>query len=141
MMQGSMYAKMILDIVPSVMRYIRIEMRSLAKSELTIPQFRILARLSISETTNRELAEWIGVSAPTMTRMVDGLVKKNLVKRTSQVGDRRQIQLNLTEKGLVTFSRLRGLVQNKLAEKVEELTGEKKRQLANGLKVLREMFL
>lgn len=141
MTQDSDYAKMILDIIPPLMRHIRNEMRYLTKSELTVPQFRVLARLSRSTATNRDLAEWVGVSAPTMTRMVDVLVKKNFVKRDSKNGDRRQLDLTLTDKGLLTFRELRSSVQMKLAEKISNLTHERKKHLTDGLWVLRDTFL
>lgn len=141
MTQDFDYAKLILDVVPPVMRHIKNEMRYLAKAELTVPQFRVLARLSRSVHTNRELAEWMGVSPPTMTRMVDVLVKKNLVRRQSQKDNRRQLELTLTEKGHSTFDRLRGAVQQKLMEKISRLPEERKAHLTSGLRVLRETFL
>src|SRR5690348_16166223 len=100
------YAKAILSIIPPVMRFIRTEMRIAAKSELTVPQFRILAKLSISKATNSDLAEWMGVSAPTMTRMVDPLVQRQFVTRETGSEDRRQINLELTASGQALFNKV-----------------------------------
>jgi len=140
-MQDSDYAKTILDVIPPTMRYIKNEMRNSAKSELTVPQFRLLAKLSRSLATNNELAEWMGVSAPTMTRMVDSLVKRNLIKRTSEPADRRQVKLSLTDGGQTLYQKIHRAVHAKFTEKVAYLTAEKKKALTNGLNVLRELFL
>jgi DNA-binding MarR family transcriptional regulator len=135
------YAKMILDIVPPLMRYVKNEMRVLAKSELTVTQFRVLARLSRSAAANRELAEWIGVSAPTMTRMIDALLHKELVTRIQQSEDRRQIEMKLTAKGQTTFDQIKEAVQRKLAEKIRDLPNDKRKSIADGLGALRDTFL
>lgn len=140
-MQDSECAKAILEIVPPTIRYIRNEMRLSAKSELTIPQFRILAKLSKGIATNSELAEWMGVSAPTMTRMIDPLFKRNLVSKKSEPNDRRQIKLMLTESGQALHSKIYKVVHLKFTKIVSELSTEKKKMMVNGLYILRETFL
>src|SRR5690348_10012475 len=105
------FAKKILDVIPSVMRAIRTEVRSFAKPELTVPQFRILNQLSISASSNRELAEWMGVTSPTMSRMVNALVDRALIERSYGRRDRRQVGLSLTTKGRKTVETIRTAVQ------------------------------
>jgi len=135
------YAKLILDVIPPIMRYMKNEMRKTARPELTVPQFRILARLSLSIATNRELAEWMGVSPPTMTRMVDSLLKKKLLKKLVNSSDRRQIKLSLSDKGLQVFNQIFSELHLKITKHVALLDSVKKIKLANGLTILREMFL
>ncbi len=134
-------ARLILEIIPPTMRFIRNEMRLAAKSELTVPHFRILAILTLSNATNKDLAEWMGVSAPTISRMVEVLVKKGLVKRIIQVKDRRQVSLSLTAKGKSTYSRIYKEVYLKFSKQLNYLTFKQKNNLVSGLNVLREIFL
>jgi DNA-binding MarR family transcriptional regulator len=140
-MQDHDYVRLILEVVPQTMRSIKTEMRAAAKQELTVPQFRVFNRLSKSVTTNSELAEWMGVTAPTMSRMVDGLVKRKLVRRLVPEGDRRQVLLELTERGKVTFAEIAGEVREKFAVRIAGLNPDEKRGLESGLRILSELFV
>jgi DNA-binding MarR family transcriptional regulator len=90
--------------------------------------------------TNGELADWMGVTPPTMSRMVDALVKRKFVKRMGSVEDRRLIHLLLTPRGQEKFNRISGEVRKSLTERVATLRPGEKQNLALGLDVLREMF-
>jgi len=46
-----------------------------------------------------ELAERIGVRPPTMTGILDGLVKEGFIERIADASDRRRVNLSLTPKG------------------------------------------
>lgn len=133
-------AKQILEIVPRTMRVLRSEIRALAKSELTVPQFRILIHLSESARNNNQLAESQGVSVAAMSRMVDGLVKRGLIKRAASLKDRRQIFLELSAEGRKVHERLQAEVQKSLASRVSKLDNKPKQALIQGLNVLGEMF-
>jgi DNA-binding MarR family transcriptional regulator len=69
--------------------------------ELSKPQYLLLAplleggdRLSVGD-----LADAAGVSAPTATRMLDGLVQRNIAARCPKEGDRRIVLIGLTDHG------------------------------------------
>lgn len=130
----------ILDVVLHCMRAVRAEMRLQASDDLSVPQFRALARLSRGEATNKDVADWLGVSTPTITRMVDGLVARQLVERAASPGDRREIRLRLTAKGRAKFEKIRGSVRDKIAERVARIPGARQKQLKQGLDILRELF-
>lgn len=57
---------------------------------MTVPQFRILAAIKRGLQYTSQIAEHQGVSQPTMFKMVNGSVKRGLVKRLSEKDDRRQ---------------------------------------------------
>ena len=68
--------------------------------DLTVDQWTVLR--SIYETpdlTNKELAERCGKDQPTLTRIVDILIKKELAERISHATDRRCLSLQLTQQG------------------------------------------
>jgi DNA-binding MarR family transcriptional regulator len=139
-MEDADCAKLLLEVIPNSMRSIRFEMRSSAKHQVTIPQFRILVRLSKSTTSNAKLADDIGVSPPTMSRMIDPLVRKKMVKRVADYNDRRQVNLSLTEKGSEIFHDIQAAVRARLSERLSKMPFEEKTKLTHGLQSLKEFF-
>jgi DNA-binding MarR family transcriptional regulator len=78
--------------------------------EVTLTQYRTLVVLASRGPQNLVgLAEAVGVTPATATRMCDRLVKKKLIVRQSEQDDRRQVRLALTKKGL----KLVGAVTNR----------------------------
>lgn len=69
--------------------------------EVTLTQFRTLVVLATRGPQSLAgLADAVGVTSATATRMCDRLVKKRLVHRRAEPGNRRQLRLVLTKKGL-----------------------------------------
>jgi DNA-binding MarR family transcriptional regulator len=69
--------------------------------EVTLTQFRTLVVLATRGPQSLAgLADAVGVTSATATRMCDRLVKKRLVHRRAEPGNRRQLRLVLTRKGL-----------------------------------------
>lgn len=129
-------AKMILDTVPPVMHVIRRELRAAAHEELSVPQWRVLAHINRGIADATSLAELQGVSLPAISKMVDGLVDRELVERRFTKEDRRQAQLTLTTRGRNLYNRTREAAQKKMAETLGALSGEQRHQLEEGLKIL-----
>ena len=76
--------------------------RSLAglDTDVTLPQFRLLVVLaSRGPQALGDLADALGVSPSTATRMCDRLVRKRLVRRTRPRHDRRQVRIALSPVG------------------------------------------
>ena len=79
-----------------------IAMRSLAGNadDVTLPQYRTLVVLACGGPARlADLAEALGVSPSTATRMCDRLVRKELVSRTRDELDRREVKLAITAAG------------------------------------------
>lgn len=134
-------AKNILETTPKMMRFIRNEMRSQAKGELTVPQFRILLKLVREpNSTQQEVAEWMGIAAPTLTRMIDTLVKRKLVRRAKDRTDLRRTLLSATPAGEKMHDIYRGEVQKKLLTKMNSLTPQQKAQIGGAIEILRNLF-
>src|SRR4051812_23892471 len=72
---------------------------------LSIAQYHLLEPLAGGPRTNRELAEQAGISAPTATRMVDGLLQRDLVTRIEDPTDRRAVVISLTGAGRAALTR------------------------------------
>jgi DNA-binding MarR family transcriptional regulator/cytochrome oxidase Cu insertion factor (SCO1/SenC/PrrC family) len=76
--------------------------RSLAAAgdEVTLPQYRALVVLAAQGPQGTaELAAALAVNPSTATRMCDRLVRKGLVRRHRQAGDRRAVRIALTPAG------------------------------------------
>lgn len=71
-----------------------------ADAALSPSQYDLLAPLAAGEVLGlRELARAAGVSAPTATRMLDGVQARGLVTRERCREDRRAVRLALTDEG------------------------------------------
>lgn len=68
--------------------------------DVTLAQYRTLVVLATKGPQSMAgLADAIGVTPATATRMCDRLVKKKLIVRKTGRDDRRQLRVTLTEKG------------------------------------------
>lgn len=68
--------------------------------EVTLTQYRTLVVLaSRGPQSLAELADAVAVTPPTATRMCDRLIKKGLILRRHDRGDRRLIRLTLAKRG------------------------------------------
>ncbi|MCW3015835.1 MAG: MarR family transcriptional regulator [Solirubrobacterales bacterium] len=75
--------------------------RAPAVPELSKPQYLLLEPLLAADGPRcvSDLADAAGVSAPTATRMLDGLVRRGIATRSQKAGDRRIVLIGLTRDG------------------------------------------
>lgn len=136
-------ARKFLDVIPAAMRAVRAEMRGVARPDLTIPQFRILAIVSRggrARSTNAECADLLGVSEPATCRMVSVLVKQGLIRQLRNPGDRRQVYLELTTKGRNKFDAIKSKASLRFREEFAKLEPAKKAAIRDGLLAIQEVF-
>ena len=77
-------------------------LREIDEHGLSFVQFKTMMELSASGADDpylQELAESLGASMPSLSRAVDGLVRKGLVTRSEDPDDRRRRRVALTESG------------------------------------------
>jgi len=72
---------------------------------LSLAQYHVLEPLGTGPRTNRELAELAGISAPTATRIVDGLLERGWVSRVADPTDRRAVVISLTDTGRAALAK------------------------------------
>ena len=63
----------------------------LAETDLSLPQYRLLAFLDDGGTAHADLAQLLTVSSPSVTALVDGLVARDYVERRKDTEDGRRI--------------------------------------------------
>ncbi len=83
--------------------------RRLAPLELSAAQFIIIANLAGAEgrMSASDLCKGISYDAGAMTRMLDRLESKGLIRRNRSAQDRRLMHLELTEEGRAAYPRMR----------------------------------
>jgi len=135
-------AREVMDVVPPTMRAIREQLRKQRTEFLSVPQFRTL--LFINRNRNASLsqvADAIGLTLPSMSALVDGLVKRNFVSRRTEQDDRRRINLTLTQRGESTLESARKATQQYLKDRLSNLSEQERTVVIKGLEVLRRIFI
>ena len=102
----------------------------LAAMEVTSAQFIIIATLSMGVAKSAsDLCKGISYDAGAMTRMIDRLEEKGLIRRSRDPGDRRLVNLELTEKGSAALPRMRDVSMRVLNRFLQGFTKAEARQL------------
>jgi DNA-binding MarR family transcriptional regulator len=84
--------------------------RRLASLELSSAQFSVMASLAGEERKSAsDLCKVISYDAGAMTRMLDRLEGKGLIRRNRSSDDRRLVHLELTDEGRAAYPRMREL--------------------------------
>lgn len=92
---------------------------------LTFPQFNMLMVLrDIGETTIKDLAEALQVSAPSASTMVDRLVDLGVVDRSQSQVDRRTVLVRLKAPGETAIAQFEEYVLQGLSQLLERLGPE-----------------
>ncbi len=134
-------AREVLDVAPLVVREIRGEMRRHRSCEVNVPQFRTLAYLDrYPGASLSEVADHIGLTLPSMSRLVDGLVDRKLVTRQSQAQDRRRITLALTSRGRASLESANEMTEAYLAEKLAALPEAECAHIVRAMQALRDIM-
>jgi DNA-binding MarR family transcriptional regulator len=131
----------ILEAVPAVMRFIRTQMRRHRRSDLSVPQFRALLFLSRNPGASLSLlAEFLALSLPATSRLVDGLVRKGLVVRRIPTRNRRLVALSTSGRGQTTVRAARQATERQLADVLAALSRGERAAIQRALRALRKQF-
>ena len=134
-------AREVLDTMPLIMRTLRSEMRSHRTPDLTVPQFRTLMFLHRHTGASlSDVADHMGLTLPSMSKVVDGLVARGLVARQTPPEDRRRVSLTLTASGQVTLQSARTATQACLAEALKTLSEAQRTSIIDAMRALRPLF-
>ena len=135
-------ARQVLDTIPLVMRTIRTEFRNQRSNDLSVPQFRALAYINSNDGISlSSLANHIGLTLPSMSKLVDGMVSRGLVDRDEHQEDRRRICLRLTSQGKNELEAVHNHTEAFLADKLSSLTKDELTTINHSLQVLKDLFV
>ena len=127
----------VVDAVLSASRVlVAVAARSLADvaEEVTLTQYRTLVVLASRGPQNLAgLADAVGVTPATATRMCDRLVRKDLIRRRTERDDRRQLRVALTAKGRSLVDAVTGRRRQEIARIINEIPVEQQAVLVQAL--------
>jgi DNA-binding MarR family transcriptional regulator len=136
-----MCAHSIIDTVPRLSRLMRKDLRLHSAGLFTEPQFRVMARLfREGAQTISDLAGFMGVSLPTMSRLIQGLGSRGLVVGERDSEDHRCVFLVLTEQGIRDYASVLQRTENHMVDWIGDLTAEQRVQIIESFALLDEMF-
>jgi len=134
-------AREVLDVVPLVMRSIRAEIRRNRRNDLSVPQFRTLIFLNRNPGEQlSNLAEHLGLTPPSASKLIDGLVAKQLVERQASLTDRRCITLRLTPTGKKLLDASYQETQAFFTDLFAGLSDSDRSNMIQSLQLLRQVF-
>ena len=134
-------ARDLMETAPQIVQSIRVEMRRGRGGELSIPQFRALRFvLRNPEVSLSDLADYLGLTLPSVSKLVDGLVKQTLILRQESKVDRRKMTLALTEAGETIINNARAQAQANLARTLASLPEEDLLEIHHSFELLNHLF-
>jgi DNA-binding MarR family transcriptional regulator len=129
----------VLDSVTPVSRFIRRQMCACRK-DLSLPQFRTLVCVNQGpEASLSAVANFLGSSMPTASRIVAGLVQKGLLVRGA-CSDRRQVSLALTKQGRKVMEKAWSDAQTAIEMKLAGLDYKDREIVSNAMTLLKGLF-
>jgi DNA-binding MarR family transcriptional regulator len=135
-------AREVLDVVPLAMSGIREQLRKHGARVLSVPQFRTLLFVSRHKGASlSDVAEHIGLTLPSMSALIDGLVKRDFAVRGTRQDDRRCMTLMLTDRGEATLRSAREGAQAYLTERLSRFSGTERATVVKGMRILKQVFL
>ncbi|MGQ9455240.1 MAG: MarR family winged helix-turn-helix transcriptional regulator [Armatimonadota bacterium] len=133
-------AEAIIEAVSAVQRTMRREVRRARPGEMSMQQFRALGVISHHPGISLSfLAQHLGLTTASASRLVDGLVRAGLVNRTDSSEDRRKLVLELTDKGVSAMESAKGAALGKLASMLAELSDVDRRAILKAMEILRRL--
>lgn len=131
----------LLSTIFPILRAFRREMRR-QRPDLSEPQFRTMGFLYYRKGASlSDVASHLGLTLPTMSKMVDGLVKRELVAREGDPNDRRRVILRMTDPGKSAFETAKRQTNARLAEMLKTLTPDEQAAIVSALRIIRPVFL
>jgi DNA-binding MarR family transcriptional regulator len=130
-----------LEVVPMLMRQVRADFRSHRTPDLSVPQFRTLVFVNRNPgSALSPLAEHLGLTLPSTSKMVDLLVLRGYLDRQSSQRDRRKITLQITTQGKSILDASFQATQRKLQTLFEKLSQSEQESILASLQILRTLF-
>lgn len=131
-------AELVVETVSMVMRAVKHEMRRNRPEEMSIQQFRVLGIVKRHPGASLSLvARHLGLTTASASKLVDGLVKQELLTRTDSPEDRRKVVLEITEAGNHALEAARAAALGRLTELLEGLCEEERLIVVRAMEILR----
>ena len=131
----------LLEVIPIVMKEIRSQMRSHGSPDLTVPQFRTLAFVNRNQGSPLcKVADHMGLTSPSVSTLVDGLIKRGMMTREDQPDNRRRVRLVVTSRGRTILEASSRGTRAYLAKKLSSVSAENREVIVRAMETLRSIF-
>lgn len=110
-------------------------------AELTLTQVQVLRALRAGPQTLTRLGQANGMSATSVTRLVDRLERRGLVSRRRESEDRRLVQVHIEPEGERLLGEVKVVQGSDIHRGVEAMSIDERRQLTTSLRRLVELAL
>ena len=112
------------------------------QSSITPGGMYVLGSLKRNGTQSMsDIGKCLSMPKPHVTVIVDKLIKEGWVERQSDPGDRRIVNILLTEKGLEVFENIKQEISENLKIKLSNLNAEEQKILADASQRVREILI
>ena len=130
------------ECVPHVWRQTKIHIRRNAFENYQISegQFQVLRRIRRGSTSVSSLAQVSGTGLPSVSKVVEALVKRGLVTRSQDPNDRRRVPLALTTQGQQVMQEIFNEAEVWLAARFERLDKDQVIAFIQGLDAMNVSF-
>ena len=123
------------------MRCIRANVRRHRGPEMSVPQFRTMAFIGRNKgAALSDVAAHLGLTLPSSSKLVEGLVAAKLATREVHSQDRRCVVLALTSAGQKRYEAARRKARDFLAEKLVSLGGDERERMLEATRTLKAIF-
>lgn len=139
MNEPKLIANQLLAIIMPLTRAVASELRR-GETSLNSAHIGALAMLTERPCNLSELAEYQGVSLPTMSGSISRLEARGWVQRERSTDDRRVVMIALTPKGYQRLAQMQHQAEKFLAGQLEKLDPTERETLSTGLTVLQKLF-
>lgn len=132
-------ARQVIAVAPRLGRLMEVLLERLPET-VSLLRYRILVRLAHEECRNSDLAAHTWVSSPTMSSVVESLVKCGWVERNSDPRDGRAAVLRLTSAGRRELKRAERALEIQLTSLLGKLDPTARAELGRGYAALLEVL-
>jgi DNA-binding MarR family transcriptional regulator len=134
-------ADAVVQVAAQVMRDFREEVRRRPTHGLTLTQLKALGYLKAGAGSSlSDVAEWLGLGAPTTSKVIDELVQQEMVARETDAEDRRRVTLHITPRGRRSLQSVREPAVQALAQRLAVLSDDERAAVARAVELLQPLF-
>lgn len=137
--ESKQIANQLLAIILPLTRSVAAELRH-GEPSLNSAHLGALAMLTERPCNLSELADYQGVSLPTMSGTISRLETRGWVQRKRSTSDRRMVMIELTPKGMTRLAQMLQQAETYLSGKLNNLDPAERETLSAGLTVLQKLF-
>ena len=134
-------AEGIVELASRVVQLVRAEVRQHQTTGLPYSQIRALRFLKENPgAALSDVAEHLGLGAPTVSKAINELVEQGMVSRTGDSEDRRRVMLHATADGLAALRQASEVAHAQVAKLLEPLTDEEVAAVERAVSLLQPLF-